>query len=1041
MMALLDQGISELTRPLAATGSATGWGSFHRWWEAWDAADVGIRFDAPLWLLAIPILVGLILIPVLRPAFGHARTLTDADRIHIVLRVLVILLAGIALAQPQWTWTARATEVVLVRDISESIPAASAAALDQMLAAMPPPRPDRGERLGEVVVAEQAEIRRRPESAPLAPWSNASVATGIDRGGSRLSDGIATAESLRSPSAGLRILLASDGNETNGSLLESARGLAARSVPVDVLPLPSSRSPWSVLRSFEMPAYARPGSTVDARVEVESDGPFTGTLRVVGSATKDRSDGDGDTEASEPVTLEMPIAFDGGRITLRVPIAIGDASIQRFDARLVPDTTPQVDPATLRATALTIVERDAQALVIAPAEADPRPLVEDLSSRGLRVDVATPANAPTSVEAWSAYDLVALVGVSAEELGRTGQEQLAIAVEDLGSGLLVTGGRFGFARDWQDGPLESLLPVSLRLPEHKLPSRGAVAIVLDRSGSMSSFVANTGRSQQDLAADAAIAALGVLTRVDLVTVIAFDGSASVVVPLRQNNDPARIAAAIRSIAPGGGTDAFRGIEAAAGELERAPVAARHMILLSDGNSTGDHDAGVRRVDELRRRGISVSTVSIGDGAADALLARLANAGGGRFHRITSTALAQSLPEVLRRETEFVRRAPIREGEPFELAVTSTSGPFAALAGAASRLPPITGYGVVADRDGPIIVGVRGPESDPIAAAWNRGVGRVAVFTSDPLGPWGTAWRSWSERAAYWTQLARWTTRQPNAIGARVQLEPALVASAESTAGSDSHRVVLSLEPPAGGQPVPTLARVRVVTADGARSESALEQVGALRFEGMVAIPQNAVGQLVVTMAQAAGEPGLDGKAAPTLSILRRGFVTRSLGESAHAEADEAMLRRVAALTGGRVLPLQPPQQLQQQLFDPTGVRFPTWSRPMWDLFALLAAILFLGDAAARRLMDPQRRVWSRAILTRLRTTLLGQPRPSPAAITPEGAAEQVSAERHPPTKPTILAPSPSARPDRASGRSGEPKQAESPLDRLREAKRRAGDRG
>ncbi len=1037
MLISLDGILSEVALAQVATLD----GSLRRWWEAWDAADVGIRFDAPLWLLAIPILIALILIPFLRPATGQARTLTDADRVHLLVRVLVILFAGIALAQPQWTWTARATEVVLVRDISESIPASSAAALDQTLAAMPAPRADRSERLGEVIVAEQAEIRRRPESAPLAPWSSAGIATGIERGGSRLSDGVAAAESLRSPGAGLRILLASDGNETGGSLLERARELAARSVPVDVLPLPASRSPWSILRSFEMPAYARPGSTVDARVEVESDGPFTGTLRILGSVTNDRLVGDaGELTPAEPTALEVPITFDGGRLTLRIPVTVGDAPMQRFDARLVPDAEPKVDPAALRATALTIVERDAHALVIAPADADPQPLIDDLASRELRVDVATPANAPVSLEAWSAYDIIVLAGVSAEELGRAAQEQLAIAVEDLGCGLLVTGGRFGFARDWQDGPLEPLLPVSLRLPEHRLPSRGAVAIVLDRSGSMSSIVGATGRSQQDLAADAAIAALGVLTRFDLVTVVAFDNAAGAVVPLRRNDDPARIAAAIRSITPGGGTDAFRGIDAAAAELEGAPVTARHMILLSDGNSAGDHEAGVRRVDELRRRGISVSTVSIGDGAADALLARLANAGGGRFHRITSTALARSLPEVLRRETEFVRRAPIREGEPFELALTSTSGPFAALAGAARNLPPITGYGVVADRDAPVIVGLRGPESDPIAVAWNRGVGRVAVFTSDPLGPWGAAWRGWSDRAAFWTQMARWTTRQPNAIGARVHLEPTLETTAGDGPGRAAHRVVLSLDPPVGGQAPPTVARVRVVTAAGSAGEQALEQVGARRFEGVVAIPQNAIGQVVVTMAQSTSQPDATDPT-PTVSMLRRGFVTRSLGESAHAEADEAILRRVAALTGGRVLPLQ----LPSNLFDPSGVRFPTWTRPMWDLFALLAALLFLCDAAARRLMDPRSRLWGRQLLPRLRAALKPRQTAQPASIATTAAQEASVGDgdnqRHPPTLPTTPASSQSASADTAPRSPTPTQQPESRLDRLREAKRRAGDRG
>lgn len=54
------------------------------------------------------------------------------------------------------------------------------------------------------------------------------------------------------------------------------------------------------------------------------------------------------------------------------------------------------------------------------------------------------------------------------------------------------------------------------------------------------------------------------------------------------------------------------------------------------------------------------------------------------------------------------------------------------------------------------------------------------------------------------------------------------------------------------------------------------------------------------------------------------------------------------MTGGRALELSTPTSL----FDRSGVRFPTWTRAMWQLFAMMAAMLSLADVACRRLINP-----------------------------------------------------------------------------------------
>ncbi|MDZ4754489.1 MAG: VWA domain-containing protein [Phycisphaerae bacterium] len=337
-----------------------------------------------------------------------------------------------------------------------------------------------------------------------------------------------------------------------------------------------------------------------------------------------------------------------------------------------------------------------------------------------------------------------------------------------------------------------MLPVELRLPESRVPSHGAVAIVIDRSGSMAERVGSTGRSQQHFANEAAITAIRSLSRGDFVAVVAFDGAPAAIVPLRKNDDPSSAAPSIRAIAPAGSTNVFRAIEAAASELRAAPTSVKHIVLLSDGKSDGDAVLGGRRAAELRREGITMSTISIGDSAADQLLAQLAHAGGRRHHRVAGAAVARQLPDVLRREAETIHRAPIREGGPYELAVTIADGPLRGV----TSLPRITGYGVVAERDQRAIVATRGPEGDP-------------------FGAWGAEWRAWSDFDPFWRQLVRRTARSSSETAGRLMVE--------RTESGD--QVVLTVTTLDGAPAVNAVAQARYLTLDGTRGTLTLDAAG------------------------------------------------------------------------------------------------------------------------------------------------------------------------------------------------------------------------
>src|SRR5262245_44313090 len=146
----------------------------------------------------------------------------------------------------------------------------------------------------------------------------------------------------------------------------------------------------------------------------------------------------------------------------------------------------------------------------------------------------------------------------------------------------MTGGRASFGPGgYHESPVGDVLPVSLEMREERRKFALAMAIVLDRSGSMMASVAGGG-TKMDLANRGAAAAVRLLSPLDQVAVIAVDSAPHLVVPMTPVKDVNAITSRIRRIeSMGGGIFTATGIHAAAGELQKASPAVRHIVLFAD----------------------------------------------------------------------------------------------------------------------------------------------------------------------------------------------------------------------------------------------------------------------------------------------------------------------------------------------------------------------------------------------------------------------------------------------------------------------------
>lgn len=164
-----------------------------------------------------------------------------------------------------------------------------------------------------------------------------------------------------------------------------------------------------------------------------------------------------------------------------------------------------------------------------------------------------------------------------------------------------------------------------------LPDQGErpplnLALVIDRSGSMQG-------ERIRRAKEAAILAVEMLGDDDIVSIIAYDTHAQVIVPATKARSKASILQAIRAIRPLNSTALHAGVTLGASETEKflSKERVNRVVLLSDGianvgPSSPSALAALGR--ELVARGLSVSTIGLGLGYNEDLMSQLASAADG-----------------------------------------------------------------------------------------------------------------------------------------------------------------------------------------------------------------------------------------------------------------------------------------------------------------------------------------------------------------------------------------------------------------------------
>ncbi|MGE3108201.1 MAG: VWA domain-containing protein [Phycisphaerales bacterium] len=923
-----------------------------------------LRFEHPAWLL-----LALLAVPM---AITAVRWFSSMSRVRrwsaAVLRVVLIGLIAGMLAGATAIRTSEKIAVIAVIDVSGSVqrfaarsiePSADAGAaapergpggrlLDRtsefLREASKSRKPD--DVLGVVVFdgdAAAVVAPTRVDALDRVPYVSMSEGTNIERA-------IRLAAAMIPPDSTPRLVLFSDGVETDGDAIRAVSDLASASrgagaptgtgdaagragVPIDVVPLAYNVTREVFVESVDAPPQAPDGSVISVRVVLETAGASQGTLELL------REGQPMDINGDDPGTGRR-LSLVAGRHVEVIPVRLPKGRLHQFDAIYVPDPAHDEGEATgaadgravqdtiasnNRAQAFTFTPGTGSVLLIgglgaAGTETLASALPDTLRDAGLDVTIVTPDGIPSDALRLQAYDLVILDNVPADAFEKPAQEMLAAYVTEQGGGLVMIGGRQSFgAGGWKGTAIEPILPVQLDLPEKLIVPAVAIVFVLDNSGSMRRHVMGSTRTQQYIANEGAAIAVRSLDKTDLVGVVTFNNQYDVLVRLSKNTDSLRTADAIRSIRPDGGTNIPPALEEAGRQLDTVTADFKHVIVLTDGRSQNkDELPGL--AGRLKEKGIHVTTIGIGDDCDEATLRAMASRGDGVFYPVSDPT---TLPRIFVRAVRVVRSPMVREARftPVPLATGS-----AIIEKLPSPIPPLGGISLTQPRGDPLVTtAMLHPAGEPVLAHWNVGLGRVAAFTSG-AAEWSSEWIPTPTYKQFWTDLARLISRPESDRAQELTIE---------AVGSDLHIRLDATSPE--GKPLDLLSVPGWLYApSGERTPIRLSQTGPGAYETTVRAP--ASGNHVVALA-----PRLGNKALPPVI----GGISRASGiEYRRLQSNIGLLEEIAARSGGRVYDLK---QAGVNLYDRSGVK-PTEARlPLWRTLLLWAIVVLMLDIGTRRI--------------------------------------------------------------------------------------------
>jgi uncharacterized membrane protein len=657
------------------------------------------------------------------------------------LRIAVLLLLTIILARPQMKLIQDGVDLYVLLDRSASTEAKIDQGLPEWKSLLESARRSRNDHLVWVDYALDVIPQEKLGSQPFSGSRNLT----------RTAQAIQHTLAMRDQQRPARVLVFTDGYSTE-PLAGVTEKLLREGVPLDVRFLTDLQGDDFRISRMKLPARAQVAEPflIDLAVIGPKDGKFPLSIH---------------RDGQELITTEIEVKQGRGVARFSDRIAVSGA--HRYEAFISPPDDKH--PGNNHFENWVEITGGPRLLVVSGYENDPCQTI--LRTLGFDVEVVT---APSQLQVGQLAGCRAVLfnNVPAHSVPSDFLASLDFFVTQQGGGLLMTGGNQSFGSGgYSHSPVDPLLPVSMELKMDQRKLSVAMAIVMDRSGSMGASVAG-GHIKMDLANDGAAKAIEMLGLQDSIAVFAVDSTPHEAFGMQQirtqANKESLMEACRRIQVGGGGIYTFTGLKAGWNALKSTSYGTRHLILFADAADAEEPGGYVALMDEMVKEGATVSVIALGTKSDPdaAFLQDVADRGKGRIFFASDAA---ELPNIFTQETVAVARSAFIKDP---VATSATGGWFEVSGKDFTWLPEVDGFNLSYRKDWASQALVTQDEyAAPLVAWGQRGAGRTAAVSFPLGGEHSQRVRNWPKLADFLQTLGRWLMGEelPAGLGLKYDL--------------------------------------------------------------------------------------------------------------------------------------------------------------------------------------------------------------------------------------------------------------------------------
>ena len=520
------------------------------------------------------------------------------------------------------------------------------------------------------------------------------------------------------------VTLISDGLATDRHWGQSYDHLIARGIPVNSLKL---RDDSDIFISAVETNDVRAGD--DAKVYVD----------VVGAAGEFRISVR-DVEEDQTVA-ESELLSSDGRLRQVLSFRVDTPGFKEIEVSLQIDESLDVDLTNNSMRTVLPIQDPVRVLYLGERQIGAKENLDRLLGSGFEIDAPDPSSLDESFPL-NPYDVVLIDDVPTSSLNESMLDNISQRVQDDGMGLIHSGGEAAFGDGgFHDSPLTDLFPVDIPGDQDKIDPSVGVAIILDTSGSM-------GGSRIELAKHIARLAVRRLQPHDRIGIVEFYGNKHWAIPMQPATNKIEIDRAIGRMKAIGGTVLFPAVQEAYYGLQNVNTRFKHIILITDaGVEDANYEAMVRRINRDR---ITLSTILVGQGGHNQIMADIANWGGGRFYAVGNQF--QIIDLIFKQSS--TKKSPMYKRGAFQLVASAGSGWWGNIE--PESIQPLNGYVEVSAKDGAEVLLAVEETEHPVVATWLFGLGRVTNLMTEPVGEGTRTWNNWDDYSEFLGRIVRKT---------------------------------------------------------------------------------------------------------------------------------------------------------------------------------------------------------------------------------------------------------------------------------------------